>query len=808
VIVDDTTAPVADVASLPDLTGECGVTVSAAPTANDNCSGLITGTTTDPLTYNSQGTYFITWTYDDGNGNSIDQVQTVIVDDTTPPVITCPGNIIRTTSPGVCEMDIPIQNAVATDNCSASVVGVRDDNQSLSDPYPAGITRITWTATDIGDNEVVCVQIITVKSPPVAVDDEVDSFEDTPASWDVLDNDVDCDDNLSANTLQIIVPPMHGTATANSDGTIDFISDGNYHGYDELTYRVCDDDGLCDNAMVTIRVGPVNDPPEAVDDYFIRTDDTANILDNDSDLDGDGIILNTTPISGPYHGSVTLNPDGTFVYTPDDFYFEKDSFIYEICDDYVEPLCDQAQVVLVNDMDDDGIDDLTDIDDDNDGIRDINEGDRTIDSDNDGIPDSLDIDSDDDGIPDNMEGQRKETYHMPLGTDGDLDGWDDAYDPDNSGTPMDLPDSDSDGMADFIDTDSDDDSVVDNIEAYDFDFDGEAEVEASGDDVNVDGLDDGYSSELITVDLLKDFDGDGVDNWRDADDDNDGLATYTETVNIVDTDNDGLVNYMDVDSDDDGILDNVEGQSSSTYISMRNLDSDGDGLDDAYDPDNSGQMIEVVDTDGDGVPDYMDEDSDDDLVPDFIEAQDIDQNGEEDMAFTNLDEDGNGLDDLFETYTPPLQDSNGDGVPDWRDPDDDGDSILTLDEDENGDGDPTNDDCNWNDIPNYLDPESCELLIPDAFSPNGDGINDYLRIRGIHSYPNASIEIYNRWGVKVYENDDYGNVPKYGDPAAWWDGRANINGTSKGEILPAGTYFIIVVLDNSSVHKGFVYLNR
>src|SRR6185295_15438076 len=65
VIVDDVTAPVADVATLGDITGECGVTVSTMPTATDNCAGSITATTSDPLTYNTQGTYIIHWTYTD-----------------------------------------------------------------------------------------------------------------------------------------------------------------------------------------------------------------------------------------------------------------------------------------------------------------------------------------------------------------------------------------------------------------------------------------------------------------------------------------------------------------------------------------------------------------------------------------------------------------------------------------------------------------------------------------------------------------------------------------------------------------------
>ncbi|WP_299339545.1 hypothetical protein, partial [uncultured Psychroserpens sp.] len=68
VIIDDITDPV--IPTLSDVTGECSATATA-PTTTDNCSGTLTGTTSDPLTYNTQGTYTINWTFDDGNGNSI-----------------------------------------------------------------------------------------------------------------------------------------------------------------------------------------------------------------------------------------------------------------------------------------------------------------------------------------------------------------------------------------------------------------------------------------------------------------------------------------------------------------------------------------------------------------------------------------------------------------------------------------------------------------------------------------------------------------------------------------------------------------
>ena len=105
--------------------------------------------------------------------------------------------------------------------------------------------------------------------------------------------------------------------------------------------------------------------------------------------------------------------------------------------------------------------------------------------------------------------------------------------------------------------------------------------------------------------------------------------------------------------------------------------------------------------------------------------------------------------------------------------------------------------------------EPCELFIPDGFSPNDDGINDYFKIVCMEDYPNASNEIYNRWGNKVYEKENYGNTDRWGSTDAWWDGRSTNKLTVGKEKLPAATYFYILYLnDGSDPITGFVFLNR
>jgi hypothetical protein len=133
---------------------------SNAPKATDNCKGTITATTTDPLSYNSQGTYTIHWKYDDGNGNITMQEQTVIVKDDAKPVIKCPGNI--TVTCGAATVPSACGSATATDNCGAVSISYTDVTSGTL------ITR-TWKATDAAGNFSTCVQTITI-APAFTVD--------------------------------------------------------------------------------------------------------------------------------------------------------------------------------------------------------------------------------------------------------------------------------------------------------------------------------------------------------------------------------------------------------------------------------------------------------------------------------------------------------------------------------------------------------------------------------------------------------------------------------------------------------------
>ena len=321
----------------------------------------------------------------------------------------------------------------------------------------------------------------------------------------------------------------------------------------------------------------------------------------------------------------------------------------------------------------------------------------------------------------------------------------------------------------------------------------------------------------------------------DLDSDNDGIVDSFEDLNAdgdndpstdpTDTDLDGIPDYLDIDSDNDGIPDNIEAQPALGYISPSNADANGNGLDDAYEQDGNVGLI-PVDTDSDGIPDYVDTDSDDDNVPDAIEGHDHDQDGIADVVLIGSDKDNDGLDDGYEGGTVididvndeiddpslTLPDTDSDGIPDFRDSDDDDDGIETIDEDLDLDGNYANDDSDSDGIPNYLDPDLGETTVEpidviNVITPNGDGIHDVLTINGIENYPNNTVRIYNRWGVMVFQTRAYNSSGNVFDGTS--QGRVTVDRENK---LPVGTYFYVIDYEdqNGTMKQltGYIYINR
>ena len=86
------------------------------------------------------------------------------------------------------------------------------------------------------------------------------------------------------------------------------------------------------------------------------------------------------------------------------------------------------------------------------------------------------------------------------------------------------------------------------------------------------------------------------------------------------------------------------------------------------------------------------------------------------------------------------------------------------------------------------------ILIPNTFTPNGDGVNDTWDIKNLKDYPDCSVHIFDRWGTEVYGSRGYYNA---------WDG------TLKGRRLPFGTYYYVINLNNGTRPlSGYVVIIR
>ena len=551
-----------------------------------------------------------------------------------------------------------------------------------------------------------------------------------------------------------------------------------------------DNDGQLDFRDLDSDNDLISDAIETISDFDF--DGKSNYIDLDSDGDGILDILETNfDHDNDGLGSwldLDADSDGLTDKKETDIDSDKDGFGNWIDNDSDNDLIPD-NIELDFDIDSDGILDFLDKDSDGDGISDLIEGQpfalsNPADTDSDSQFDFRDLDSDNDGITDRIEG-----FANPI-----------------------IPDTDNDGTPDYRDSDSDNDGVLDINEGIS-DTDGDYLLDAVDFDSDEDGIPD-------KIETNADSDADGIPNYLDLDSDNDGINDLREcryndingngmVANLdscftLDIDGDGLFNFVDTDSDGDGISDLVE---SGSILADDNFDGridgadiDRDGIQDLADG-LSGKFgdagdVDLVNSDSDALRDFEDSDSDNDNIDDELEGildkdldlipnyldQDSDNDNILDSTETSFDFDNDGIgnwldddsdNDNISDSTETLNDFDSDGVPNYLDFDSDNDEVSDAIE---GTGD-----SDINNLKDFLDPQT---FIPEVFTPNNDGINDVLKIKGLENYPNAAITVFNQWGQVVYRS---GSAYKNN-----WNGM-NTEGEKfeKGVVLPEGIYFYI-----------------
>jgi uncharacterized repeat protein (TIGR01451 family) len=309
-------------------------------------SGLITGTVDYAAASGSPYTVIVTAT--DGSLSHNQTFVWTITNVNRAPVVTNPGDQTNTEGQTVSlqvvandhDLDPLAYSAsglpagLGINPVSGLITGTVDYAAASGSPY-----TVIVTATDgsLSHNQTFVWTITNVNRAPVAVNDDYGVGEDTtltvPAPG-VLINDTDADGEPL--TAIWVSGPSHGTLVLSANGSFTYTPATDYNGPDSFTYKAKDSLVESNVASVTITVHTGNDAPVAVSDSYTTTTNAPlvkavpGVLGNDTDNDGDS--LTAEQVSAPTHGALTLNSNGSFVYTPTASYAGVDSFTYTAYD--------------------------------------------------------------------------------------------------------------------------------------------------------------------------------------------------------------------------------------------------------------------------------------------------------------------------------------------------------------------------------------------------------------------------------------------------------------------------------------------
>ena len=199
----------------------------------------------------------------------------------------------------------------------------------------------------------------TINDPPITISENFEINEDDLLEATFLNGDFDPDGtNLVYDTIATF-GPAHGEIIIGSDGSFSYITNENYYGNDTVIVNVCDNGiplpAACALDTIYIVILPVNDAPVLENETIITSMDstiTGNFLDNDFDPDSTELFIEVIPVTEPTNGTIIINPDGSFTYTPNEGFSGSDTVVVEICDSGLPlpELCDfDTLIIIVND---------------------------------------------------------------------------------------------------------------------------------------------------------------------------------------------------------------------------------------------------------------------------------------------------------------------------------------------------------------------------------------------------------------------------------------------------------------------------
>ena len=251
-----------------------------------------------------------------------------------------------TIEPGDILTSIPINDDYDVNSCYNPTFGSIIQNQDGSFLYTPlenyhGNDLIECIISDpTGENTeiVVVIEVRPIDDAPEAVDDAYTGIENTPLTFDPLENDInpDIDEVLE---IYYYTQPSNGAVSQNDDKTLTYVPDTNFVGENTFTYTVSDGKGGLSSAAVTIAVNARNVPPSAISDSYSTMENTVltvsseiGILANDVDSEDD--VLSVSTFTKPVHGTVTMFDSGGFTYIPEENWSGEEMFEYTVRDSF------------------------------------------------------------------------------------------------------------------------------------------------------------------------------------------------------------------------------------------------------------------------------------------------------------------------------------------------------------------------------------------------------------------------------------------------------------------------------------------
>jgi len=230
--------------------------------------------------------------------------------------------------PGEYNFLVPVCSAGQTINC------------------PLGLLTITVINTSLNNN------------PPIANTDIATTIGTSPVTLNTMANDK-CANKaciLSALSVTIVDQPNNGTASVNpTTGAITYTANSGFIGIDTLEYQVCDNSSpipLCSTAFQFITVEPIGSPNSVVasDDFNkIKKGEVANgsVLFNDIDPEGNTLTVTPQTTTIPGIGTLVLNSNGVYTFTPNLSFLGTVDFPYTVCDNGTPSACTDATLHIL-----------------------------------------------------------------------------------------------------------------------------------------------------------------------------------------------------------------------------------------------------------------------------------------------------------------------------------------------------------------------------------------------------------------------------------------------------------------------------